>query len=476
MYLQEIVEVAIGLVFSWLLLSVAVLQVQEIIATIMKKRAKDLEATIGNMLKDEDLLAKFYEHPIIQGLTEPISSKKAEKLATIKEKEATEEGLSLLEKYHKWSYTRRPSYIPPANFSAALFDVVVKAGTEESPIKSTLSNLNAELEKLADGDKEFAKALLDQIYQLGQMAADSEVGSNVQKELKQELKKQVEVLGEKYSSLATYTDQIDQAIDTFQPDLKTLFTSNKLQEQVTTGIKNLFKDDPESNLGKSLRSLIAGVNEYATDRDKALAVGRKNVEGWFDNTMDRMTGWYKRWAQTWAFVIGFVLAVTLNVDSIHIAQDLWHNPATRQASTVYIENFVGEKAKDGVTLEDSDLKKIDAEIQKLNFPVGWELEKYSGAGTVRLFASPTEIAGICPSFMDFNSKEEGEQPLFCYEIKNPPQNGAEILLKFLGFIFTALAAMLGAPFWFDVLKKLVNVRNTGVNPAEKQKGESTEAK
>ena len=38
MYLQEIVEVAIGLIFAWLVLSLAVLQIQEIIARITKKK------------------------------------------------------------------------------------------------------------------------------------------------------------------------------------------------------------------------------------------------------------------------------------------------------------------------------------------------------------------------------------------------------------------------------------------------------
>ncbi|MCB0664582.1 MAG: hypothetical protein KDC80_02115, partial [Saprospiraceae bacterium] len=40
--------------------------------------------------------------------------------------------------------------------------------------------------------------------------------------------------------------------------------------------------------------------------------------------------------------------------------------------------------------------------------------------------------------------------------------------KFWGFIITALALSLGAPFWFDLLKKLVAIRKAGVNPEEKE--------
>ena len=51
----------------------------------------------------------------------------------------------------------------------------------------------------------------------------------------------------------------------------------------------------------------------------------------------------------------------------------------------------------------------------------------------------------------------------------PPQsnNQTNIALKFLGILFTAGMTAQGAPFWFDILKKLVNLRSTGANPIEK---------
>ena len=64
------------------------------------------------------------------------------------------------------------------------------------------------------------------------------------------------------------------------------------------------------------------------------------------------------------------------------------------------------------------------------------------------------------------------QPL-CIQILNAPKNYNEIFLKSMGILISALAAMQGAPFWFDILKKLVNVRGTGSNPIEQPKGETT---
>ena len=34
----------------------------------------------------------------------------------------------------------------------------------------------------------------------------------------------------------------------------------------------------------------------------------------------------------------------------------------------------------------------------------------------------------------------------------------------VGWLITALAGMLGAPFWFDLLNKLINIRNAGPKP------------
>jgi hypothetical protein len=45
-------------------------------------------------------------------------------------------------------------------------------------------------------------------------------------------------------------------------------------------------------------------------------------------------------------------------------------------------------------------------------------------------------------------------------------------LKLLGIVLSGLATVQGAPFWFDVLKRLVNVRGSGANPAEKGQKQS----
>ena len=46
---------------------------------------------------------------------------------------------------------------------------------------------------------------------------------------------------------------------------------------------------------------------------------------------------------------------------------------------------------------------------------------------------------------------------------------ATIRFHFLGWLLTALAATLGAPFWFDTLNRILSIRSAGKAPEERPK-------
>jgi hypothetical protein len=72
-----------------------------------------------------------------------------------------------------------------------------------------------------------------------------------------------------------------------------------------------------------------------------------------------MGGWYKRWAQIMAFVIGLVIAVIFNVDTIRIAGTLWKTPELRTATSAYIDGYIKqETAKAGFNINEVDLQPI----------------------------------------------------------------------------------------------------------------------
>ncbi len=100
MYLDAILEVAIGLIFSWLVLSIATMQLQEWISGLFGWRAQLLEDSISRMLHDEKLVEDFYNHPVIASLSRD---------------------------------NKKPSYIPSDRFSQSLFDVLFTAPSTVVP-------------------------------------------------------------------------------------------------------------------------------------------------------------------------------------------------------------------------------------------------------------------------------------------------------------------------------------------------------
>ena len=94
MYLEEVLEVAVGLIFMWLVLSISTMQVQEWIVTRLTWRADDLEKAIRQMLLSNELADEIYNHSLIR------SMKKAPKPGDKKDPE--------------------PSYIPAEKFAVGL--------------------------------------------------------------------------------------------------------------------------------------------------------------------------------------------------------------------------------------------------------------------------------------------------------------------------------------------------------------------
>ena len=117
--LEAILQVVIGMIFMWLILSVATMSLQEWIASYLKWRAKDLETAIRRLLGSNQVWAEqLYVHPLIQGLSKKMGV--------------------------------RPSYIPANKFALALYDIVMTAGIEQSFIQQQLLAAKKEIEKTPD--------------------------------------------------------------------------------------------------------------------------------------------------------------------------------------------------------------------------------------------------------------------------------------------------------------------------------------
>jgi hypothetical protein len=182
------------------------------------------------------------------------------------------------------------------------------------------------------------------------------------------------------------------------------------------------------NLPSGLRArLKAATRKPAADiTEKALLI-RSEVEQWFDDTMARLEGAYKRWVNLWLFIVGLFLAVLVNASAFHVANDLWNQPATREA---VVNAAAGVEAVDDRTIQ--DVARTTEELQQLQLPVGWPtIDRVEG----------------------FPNNRDEIRAVWDASWRRIP-----------GWLATALLVMLGAPFWFDLLTKLIALRGVGPKP------------
>lgn len=145
---------------------------------------------------------------------------------------------------------------------------------------------------------------------------------------------------------------------------------------------------------------------------------RLAAEKWFDHAMERLSGWYKRRAQLFLWLLGLTLACVLNVDAIHVTETLWRDQSARAAVTKLAQT--AKAPATGGTSFDGAYKQV----QNLPLPIGWD----------------------------------GKDNTF------PPDGWQSDLIKILGLLLTSAAVGMGAPFWFDTLSRLGSLRGTGPKP------------
>lgn len=76
---------------------------------------------------------------------------------------------------------------------------------------------------------------------------------------------------------------------------------------------------PDADLRRTLLVLAQDVADNAQLQSA--------LEGWFNNSMDRVAAWYKNRSQKSMIIIAFVVCWAINADSIQIATDLYQNSA-----------------------------------------------------------------------------------------------------------------------------------------------------
>ncbi len=187
---------------------------------------------------------------------------------------------------------------------------------------------------------------------------------------------------------------------------------------------------------------------------------KSGIEAWYDSGMDRVSGWYKRTTQKMLFIIAFVVVAVLNVNTITIADYLFRHDAERSAVVASIDaRSSGDQQK--LAIDDAN-----ARLNAMHLPIGWTgdtAEAGWGAPRTRGERAAIECA-----------KAAAEQVDDCMKRPRPVRIWEDFGAPLVGWLLTAFAATLGAPFWFDVLSKFMTVRST-VKPREPEKKDTTSA-
>ncbi|PSJ40961.1 hypothetical protein [Allosphingosinicella deserti] len=368
MFGSELLEVAIGLIFLFFILSVLLSAAREAIEGFLQTRAIHLERGIRELLKDEGgegLVRELYEHPLISSLYR-----------------GTYDPEKLTRRYsqHKDTWKRMPfrnnlpAYVPARNFALAIMDLAGRGSPTGDDADASLS-----------------------------LAA--------------------------------------------------------IREGASTRIA-----DPRVR-----RAVLIALDNARGDLDQA----RLNLQAWFDSGMDRVSGWYRKETQWILLALGLFTAMTLNIDTLHVAKSLYRDDALRAVIVTDAEAVV-EQARvqaaaggdqtamltmlgcppeaatgaaaslpDGAARGVASASCAERRVRNLGLPIGWENRHLSW---------PWQFGWDVGAWLA--SPDAPWRPL-------------------PGWLLTALAVSMGAPFWFDLLNKFMVIRST-VKPHEKSPEESSE--
>lgn len=516
MFGSNILDIAIGMIFVYLLLSLICSAANEIIEGWLKNRATDLERGIRELLDpnskvaNDNIVAKIYKHPLINGLYKGLYEdfvayhNTSDKLPT---------WLKAILRWFKRIFTRQPelpSYIPARNFALALMDTVLPAN------QPTLAS----------------PPTPPPPFQLSGTAGAT------------------------------------------QP--ATPLTSPPMPNPLEP-LRAAISDLPDSQTKKALLALV---DAAGNDVNKA----RENIETWFNSSMDRVSGWYKKRSQFIIFILGFGVAVALNADSVTLVKRLSTDKTLRDSLVASAEAYAkatptpppttggpaatnstapGNPSTNGAgpfpkvpplnasqtttttttpaspstgqpasattsqtaapktsppraqtatpatgtqtagqpaaapssspanlpkeckdvndTSPECRLALNRQEIEKLSLPIGWGAinneEDLKNQDKLKLrwpgWHSECFIAGKWERSDIENSKCQPTNELYG-SVTGTSGWLDQFVWHWLGWLITALAVSLGAPFWFDLLNKFIVVRST-VKPHEKSPEEGSKA-
>jgi hypothetical protein len=560
MFGSGVLDTVIGVVFVFLLVSLLVTIVNEMISAALLSRAKWLEYGIKRLLGTE-WATRFYDHPLIEGSSAaPVS--RAAASARLR--------------------GNGPSYISSRAFANVVMDLVREGDTVLKDVQlklqavlDTASATNASVDAVRSGIADIAGKLASTHPVSSALAADltrllsafprtdadfiakwllqmdarvAALNDPGQAYLRQMLTDIVAAARQGQLGVTEIRSHVRTAIDAVPADASGNATRSELNMSLYRLDAGYTVRDAAADLqnfaqllsARYVRQMIAGLPDARMsktlltlfdDAQSDVEKFKQNIEVWFNNAMDRVGGWYKRRSQLVIFAVSLGTAVTMNVDAMLVAKYLNANAGVREALVAQAKAFneadnpaAGGKATAAtpaditagntfsgtlrfdapaaeagtVTLASSDANitlesasfAVDKAATSVNYKVDTALATEpttatiaatgaaTGAQTLTISPSlPAQFRSVQAQLMQLSlpigwvDKENASKQDAKMRLVNPFQGNfwSTVGFHLFGWLLTALAASLGAPFWFDTLNRLMSIRSAGKAPEEMPK-------
>ncbi|MFM6088372.1 MAG: hypothetical protein ACKPCQ_07675, partial [Dolichospermum sp.] len=187
----------------------------------------------------------------------------------------------------------------------------------------------------------------------------------------------------------------------------------------------------------------------------------KEIENSFDSSMERASGVYKRNAKGVAILIGISLAIATNTDTFHIVDRLSKDSLLRE---IIIKKAVEVESFNDLGMNQPDPNDI---LKDVELPIGWTIPNLTQQICGDVVSAENAIvcvvkngqSNVSVKEIDWKNFKISKSPIF------------RILMMIGGWFISGIAIAMGAPFWFDLLSKVMNVRNAGKKGKQSSKNQ-----
>jgi len=225
-------------------------------------------------------------------------------------------------------------------------------------------------------------------------------------------------------------------------------------------LKNIKKAIEESPslpdlVKETLSYEITKIESHAGLASNQIELFEEKIAHWYDGIMERISSRFKRIILKYTLFVSFGLTLALNVDTLSLASYFYAHPheSTKWAGVAY------------ASLEEQKYKTIVKEIGDTQIEDSASKPNLDSLKKVIKNQKEKAQSGIqvLQSGLPLGWNQQIFDSLFSGDALSVALN---LLKKVLGLAITVFAMAMGAPFWFDVLSKVANIRSV-IKPKNK---------